>query len=81
MVTDWGVRRDDVKYYSGMPRRAVFILDPQSVVRWRWVRTAEEPLPDFDQVVAAAKAIAAASAPSPGPRGEPGAASTPPGPR
>ena len=59
VVTGWGVRRDDVQHYSGMPRRSVFILDRSATVRWTWVRTQEQPLPDFDAVVEAAKAVAA----------------------
>ncbi len=38
VVTAWGVRRDDVENYKGMPRRSVFVLDRAGVVRWRWVR-------------------------------------------
>jgi peroxiredoxin len=62
VVTDWGVRRDDVKDYKGMPTRSVFVLDQDGVVRWRWVRTKEQPLPDFDEVVAEAKKIASGAA-------------------
>jgi peroxiredoxin len=61
VVTEWGTRRDDVKDYAGMPMRTVFIVDRDGVVRWRWVRTKEQPLPDFDQVVREAKHIAAAA--------------------
>ena len=64
VVTEWGTRRDDVKDYSGMPMRTVFILDRDGVVRFRWVRTKEQPQPDFDEVVAEAKKIAA-TAPRP----------------
>jgi len=58
VVGEWGVRRDDVKNYSGMPMRTVFILDPEGVVRWRWVRSQEQPLPDFDLVIAEAQKVA-----------------------
>jgi peroxiredoxin len=58
VVTGWGVRRDDVKDYKGMPTRSVFILDRDLTVRWRWVRTKEQPLPDFDQVIAEARKVA-----------------------
>ena len=58
MVDAWGVRREDVKGYSGMPTRSVFVLDQEGLVRWRWVRTKEEPLPDFDLVIAEAKKVA-----------------------
>ena len=62
MVDAYGVRRDDVPGYSGMPRRSVFIVDPAGVIRWTWVRTQDEPLPDFDLVVAEARRIAAGGA-------------------
>jgi peroxiredoxin len=60
VVDAWGVRRDDVAGYSGMPMRSVFVLDPARVVRWTWVRTQQQPLPDYDEVVAAAREVAAA---------------------
>jgi peroxiredoxin len=62
VVTEWGTRRDDVKDYAGMPMRTVFILDRDGVVRWRWVRTKEQPLPDFDEVVREAKHVATTAA-------------------
>ncbi len=61
MVTAYGVRRDDVAGYSGMPRRSVFIVDRKGEVRWTWVRTQEQPLPDYDEVIAEAKKITASS--------------------
>jgi peroxiredoxin len=60
MVDAYGVRRDDVPGYSGMPQRSIFIVDPAGAIRWTWVRSQEQPLPDFDEVVAEAKRIAAA---------------------
>jgi len=59
-VEAYGVRRDDVPGYSGMPQRSVFIVDSEGVIRWTWERSQEEPLPDFDRVVAEAKRVAAA---------------------
>jgi peroxiredoxin len=59
VVTEWGVRRDDVEGYRGMPTRSVFIIDREGVVRYAWVRSREQPQPDFDQVIAEAKRIAA----------------------
>jgi peroxiredoxin len=53
------VGRDDVKGYSGIPYRSVFILDREGVVRWNWMRTKEQPLPDVDQVIAQAQKVAA----------------------
>jgi peroxiredoxin len=71
VVTEWGVRRDDVAGYSGMPLRTVFVLDRDAVVRWRWVRSKEQPLPDPDEVLARAREVADAqlssSEGSPGP--------------
>jgi len=59
MVDAYGVRREDVPGYSGMPNRSVFIVDPQGIIRWTWVRSQEQPLPDFDEVVTEAKKVAA----------------------
>ena len=58
MVDAYGVRRDDVPGYSGMPQRSVFIVDRGGVIRWTWARSQDQPLPDFDAVVAAAKQVA-----------------------
>ena len=59
MVTAYGVRRVDVEGYSGMAKRSVFIIDRQGVIRWAWERSREEPLPDYDLVIAEAKKVAA----------------------
>jgi len=59
MVTDYGVRRDDVAGYSGMARRTIFIIDRDGVIRWTWVGAREHPLPDYDAVIEEAKKIAA----------------------
>ena len=58
VVTEWGVRRDDVAGYAGMPLRTVFVLDGDAVVRWRWVRSKEQPLPDPDEVLTRARQVA-----------------------
>ena len=58
MVSDYGVRRDDVAGYSGMARRTIFIIDSQGVIRWTWVTSREKPQPDYDAVVEEAKRIA-----------------------
>ena len=58
MVTDYGVRRDDVAGYSGMARRTIFIIDRASVIRWTWVASREQPQPDYDAVVEEAKRVA-----------------------
>ena len=59
MVTDYGVRRDDVAGYSGMARRTIFIVDHDGVIRWTWVSSREAPQPDYDAVVEEAKRVAA----------------------
>ena len=58
MVTDYGVRRDDVAGDSGLARRTIFIVDREGVIRWTWVTSRENPQPDYDAVVAEAKRIA-----------------------
>jgi glutaredoxin-dependent peroxiredoxin len=60
MVTDYGVRRDDVAGYSGMARRAVYVIDRSRTIRWAWERSKEQPLPDYDLVLAEAKKVAEA---------------------
>jgi peroxiredoxin len=55
MVDAWGVRRTDMEGYDGVPRRTVFILDPEMKVRWRWITSPEQRLPDTDEVLAEAK--------------------------
>lgn len=59
LVTDFGVRRDDVAGYAGMARRSIFIIDREGVIRWTWVSSREQPQPDYDVVVQEAKRIAA----------------------
>lgn len=66
LVDAWGVRREDVEGYSGMPNRSVFILDPERAVRWRWVRSKEQPLPDLEEVLREAVRVAAAGEPPTG---------------
>ena len=59
MVTDYGVRRDDVAGYSGMARRSIFIVDRDHKIRWTWVSSRETPLPDYDAVLDEARRVAA----------------------
>jgi len=59
MVSAYGVRRDDVEGYSGMAKRSVFIVDRHGVIRWTWERSREQPQPDYDEVIAQAKKVAA----------------------
>jgi peroxiredoxin len=58
VVEQWGVMRTDVPGYRGMPMRSVFIVDREGVVRWTWVRAQDQPLPDYDLVIAEAKKVA-----------------------
>ena len=53
-VDAWGVRRTDLEGYDGVPRRSLFILDPELRVRWRWITSPEQRLPDTDKVLAEA---------------------------
>jgi peroxiredoxin len=60
MVTDYGVRRDDVAGYAGIARRSIFIVDRGGDIRWTWVSSRETPQPDYDAVMTEAKQIASA---------------------
>ena len=51
MVTDYGVRREDVEGYSGIPRRTAFVIDSDGIIRWTWVTSREKPQPDYDLVI------------------------------
>ena len=57
LVDAWGVRRTDLEGYDGVPRRSLFILDPEMRVRWRWITSPEQRLPDNDQVLREAAKI------------------------
>jgi glutaredoxin-dependent peroxiredoxin len=61
MVTDYEVRRDDVEGYSGIPRRTVFVIDVEGVIRYSWVTSREKPQPDYDLVIEEARKAAGAS--------------------
>lgn len=61
MVTDYGVKRDDLAGYSGVARRTIFIIDHDGVIRWTWVTSPEQRLPDYDAVIEEAKKIAGAA--------------------
>jgi hypothetical protein len=62
MVDAWGVRRTDLEGYDGVPRRTIFILDPEMKVLWRWITSPEQRLPDTLAVLAEAKKIGEAPA-------------------
>ena len=42
-----------------MAKRTVFVIDRTGVIRWTWERSRDEPLPDYDLVLAEAKTVAA----------------------
>jgi len=58
MVTDYGVRRDDVQGYSGMARRTVYVIDGTGTIRYTWQGSREKPLPDYDLVIEEARKAA-----------------------
>src|SRR5258705_11830553 len=58
MVTDYGVRRDDVAGYSGMARRTIFVIDREGGIRWAWVTSRERPQPDHDEGIQEPKQLA-----------------------
>lgn len=60
MVTDYGVRRDDVAGYSGMARRTVYVIDGSGTIRYAWQGSREHPLPDYDAVIEEARKAASA---------------------
>ncbi len=57
LVDSWGVRRTDLEGYDGVPRRTVFILDPDRRVHWRWITSPEQRLPDVVEVLSEAKKV------------------------
>jgi peroxiredoxin len=59
MVTDYGVRRDDVAGYSGMAKRTVYVIDRSGIVRWAWERSKDQPLPDYDLALEEARKVIA----------------------
>jgi len=58
MVTDYGVRRDDVAGYAGMARRTVYVIDGKGTVTWTWQGSREQPQPDYDLVIDEARKAA-----------------------
>ena len=71
VVDSWGVRRTDLEGYDGVPRRSIFILDPDRVVRYRWLTTPEQRLPDVAEVLSQAQAIAAKAEGKPAKKSQP----------
>jgi len=58
MVTDYGVRRDDVEGYSGLARRTVFVIDGGGTITYTWVTSPEQRQPDYDLVIEEARKAA-----------------------
>jgi peroxiredoxin len=58
MVTDYGVRRDDVEGYSGLARRTVFVIDSSGTITYTWVTSPEQRQPDYDRVIEEARKAA-----------------------
>ena len=58
MVTDYGVRRDDVPGYTGMARRTIFVIDHSGTITYTWQGSREQPLPDYDAVIEEARKAA-----------------------
>ena len=59
MVTDYGVRRDDVEGYSGLAKRTVFVIDGNCTITYKWVTSPEQRQPDYDLVIDEARKAAA----------------------
>src|ERR1700675_3228476 len=55
MVTDYGVRRDDVQGYAGIPRGAALVIARTGTITWRWITSRERPQPDYDLVMKEAR--------------------------
>src|SRR5882672_764903 len=58
MVTDYGVRRDDVEGYAGLARRTVFVIDGKGTITYTWVTSPEQRQPDYDLVIEEARKAA-----------------------
>ena len=58
MVTDYGVRRNDVEGYAGLARRTVFVIDGSGTITYAWVTSPEQRQPDYDLVIEEARKAA-----------------------
>ena len=58
MSIAYGVARDDVAGYAKVARRSIFVIDHDGVVRYTWLTSPEQRLPDYDAVLAEAKTVA-----------------------
>jgi peroxiredoxin len=65
LLSDWdrvvcaayGVQYDVWKGHRGLAKRAVFIVDREQIVRYRWVTDDALVLPDLDEVVELVEAL------------------------
>lgn len=57
VCSDYGVRYDAWKGHDGLAKRSVFVLDPDGVVRYRWVTDDAAVQPDLDEVVQVVAAL------------------------
>lgn len=65
LLSDWsrevsrayGVDYDVWKGHDGVAKRSAFLIAADGTVRYRWVTDDAEQLPDFDEILAAARAL------------------------
>jgi peroxiredoxin len=65
LLSDWdravcaayGVQYDVWKGHRGLAKRAVFVVDREQIVRYRWVTDDALVLPDLDEVVELVEAL------------------------
>lgn len=55
--TAWGVSYDVWKGHRGVAKRAVFVIDAEGVVRFRWVTHDAMVQPDYEAMLAALRRI------------------------
>ena len=55
--TAWGVSYDVWKGHQGLAKRAVFIVDTDGIVRYRWVTDDALVPPDYDALLAALREL------------------------
>lgn len=61
VIKKYDVVLEDLKGLKGLAKRAVFIIDNEGKVAWKWV--SDDPLvePDYDEVVKRAMEVASRS--------------------
>ena len=53
----FGVLHEELMGFHGVAKRSVFVLDPEGVVRYRWVSDDPGQMPDFDAVRTSLQAL------------------------